>query len=85
MTDFPRRWRLEGDMISGQSAGCALSVQVRYTRFLWFPVWAQGRTHALVDIKAFVPRANPEKGYQCIGFSLRVGDTWIIKRRRAGK
>ena len=68
-----RRFRIEGDVISGQSFGCALSVQVRYTRFLWFPQWAHERKSALLDIKIFAPKHDPETGYRCVGFRFKVG------------
>jgi hypothetical protein len=81
--DFLRRFRFEGDFISGQSKGCALSVQVRYSRFLWFPQWSHDRDSAIVKIGIFVPRHDPDKGYRCIGFNLSAGGLRIIKRRRS--
>jgi hypothetical protein len=80
---WPRRFRFEGDIISGQSAGCAVSVQVRYTRYLWFPQWAQGRKSAFLNVGLFVPRHDPDKGYRCIGFNLSINNLRIIKRRRS--
>lgn len=66
------RCRLDRDMISGQSKGCALSIQVRYTRFVWFPQWAQERDVAKVDIKLFAPETGEWDGYRCVKFKAKV-------------
>lgn len=73
-----RRFLVEGNMISGQSKGCAVSVQVRYTRFVWFPQWAQERDIALVRVRLFAPKHNPEIGYRCLDFSARIGNMRLL-------
>lgn len=65
------RFRIDRDMISGQSKGCAVAIQVRYTRFVWFPQWAQQRDSALFDVKLFAPSHDPDKGYRCTKFKMR--------------
>ena len=65
---------IQRDTISGQTANCAVSVQVRYTRFLWHPSFAKGRSQAFLRVLIAAPVHNPETGYHCRKWAVRVGD-----------
>ena len=69
---------IQRDTISGQSKGCALCVQVRYTRLLWHPRWADKREQAFLRVFIAAPVHNPETGYHCRKWAVSVGDA---KRR----
>lgn len=69
-----RRFRFERDLYCGQTKGCAVAIQVRYSRFLWFPQWAQERDAALVHIRLFAPvqSRGSGNGWYCVGFRFKV-------------
>lgn len=73
-------FKIESDYIGGQTKGCALVVHVRYTAFLWFPRWAQEREAALVDLRFFGGRHDPESpsGYRCNRFGVRLGKVKFV-------
>ena len=63
---------IQRDTISGQFKGCAFALHVRYTRFLWCPSWASKRDVPIVHLRLFAPSHDPDKGYACTRFGLRV-------------
>lgn len=58
------------NVISGQSKGCFLCIQVCYTQILFRRFWSKSERQAL-HIYLFAPVHDPEEGYSCtrIGWS----------------
>ncbi len=65
-----KTFQIECDVYSGQSKGCAVVVQVRFTRLLWCPRWAFTRECALLHIRIAAP--DPYKARRCLRWGVSV-------------
>lgn len=52
------------DVISGQSKGCFLCIQFRYTQILFRRWWSKSENQGL-HIYLWAPVHDPETGYRC--------------------
>lgn len=52
------------NVISGQSKGCFLCIQFRFTQILFRRFWSKSEKQA-VHINLFAPSHYPETGYHC--------------------
>lgn len=55
---------IQRNVISGQSKGCFLCIQIRYTRILFERFWSKSDKQGL-HIYLFSPVHDPETGYHC--------------------
>ena len=55
---------IRNDIISGQSKGCFLCIQFRYTQILFRRWWSKSEKQGL-HIYLFAPVHDPETGYRC--------------------
>lgn len=63
---------IQRDVISGQSRGCWLCIQIRYIRFLFTRFWKRDSSKQAIHLYIFAPKHDPEKGYSC----TKVGIRW---------
>jgi hypothetical protein len=56
---------IQKDTISGQSKGCFLCVQIRFTRILFRRFWNPSSDKQGLHIYIAAPRHNPDTGYHC--------------------
>lgn len=68
---MPRFFEIQRDVVAGQSRGCWLTIQIRYTRLLLIRFWNKKSDSQGIQIKLFAPRHDPDRGYRCTKFSIR--------------
>ncbi len=56
---------IQKNTISGQSKGCFLCIQIRFTRFLFRRFWNLASDKQGLHIYIAAPRHNADSGYHC--------------------
>lgn len=62
---------IQHNIIGGQSKGCWLCVQIRYTRFMFIRFWNSKNNKQGKHIYFFAPVHDPDTGYHCTRIGIR--------------
>ncbi len=67
------------NIYNGQSRGCWLCIQIRYTMIYFLRLWDKNDNKQGIRINIAAPVHNPELGYRCLKYGIKNYDRHLVR------